>query len=96
MDIAYPSWLLAGLLLTAVGIWLWRWSSRHDTSSKLAEANAEATLKALKGQQGETREQKRERTKTSSLLDLTRFVGVVGFLLIMTGLLLMALGLFAP
>ena len=96
MDISNPAWLLEGLLLTILGIVLWRWSSRHNTERKLAESSAEATLKALTGGQGETREQKRERTKTSSLLDLTRFVGVVGFLFVMSGLLLMALGLFAP
>lgn len=96
MDISNPAWLFEGLLLTILGIVLWRWSARHNTERKLTEANAEATLDKLRGGKTESREHQRERAKTASLLDLTRFVGVVGFLFIIGGLLMMALGLFAP
>ena len=96
MDIAYPSWLLAGLLLTVLGLTIWRWSSRHNTERKVAAANVEAALNALKGGKAETREHQRERVKDSSRLDIARFAGVAGFLILMSGLLLMALGLFAP
>ena len=95
MDISNPAWLFEGLLLTILGIVLWRWSARHNTERKLTEANAEATLDKLRGGKAETREHQRERAKTASMLDLTRFVGVVGFLFIIGGLLMMALGLFA-
>ena len=95
MDIANPTWLLAGLLLTVLGVLLWRWSSRPNNARKLADASTAATIDALtKGGQGETREQSRERRNASSRLDFSRFVGVVGFLLALSGLLLAALGLF--
>ena len=94
MDIADPGWLVTGIALTILGILIWRWSSRNNNARELAEASAEATIGALKGGRGETREQVRERRNASSRLDVTRFVGIVGFLFVISGLLLAALGLF--
>ena len=97
MDIANPSFVLVGLLLTVAGILMWRWSSRHNYARKLADANARATLEALtKGGSVESRQQARERLNISSRQDVSRFGGVVGFLLLLAGLLLVTLGLFAP
>jgi ABC-type transport system involved in cytochrome c biogenesis permease subunit len=96
MEIANPAYLLIGFLTTAVGIVMWRWASRHNYARKLADANAQATLEALTKGTTESREKARERVNISSRQDISRFIGVVGFLLILGGLLLITLGLFAP
>jgi uncharacterized membrane protein len=90
-------WVLTGLLLTLLGIALIWWSNQHNVSAELTDANREAAARALTktGPAPDARDKAARKRANSARQDISRFIGVVGFLLLMSGLLLTALGVFA-
>jgi hypothetical protein len=94
--IANPEWLLIGLVLTLIGFLLVRWTTRRDGSRELNDAARSAAIDVLKGAAAskDAREQEAKLTVASNRQDLLRFAGVVGFLLLISGLLMTAFGLF--
>lgn len=45
--IAHPAWLLAGLLMCAVGVWLVRWANRNNVAAAMKDATVSATLETI-------------------------------------------------
>ena len=96
LPVADWGWLFAGLLLVIGGFVLIRWSTRHNVSVELSAANREAAARALtkSGPSPDARDKAARKRAFSARQDISRFVGVVGFLLLISGLLLAALGVF--
>ena len=96
LETADYGWLFMGLLLAAGGFLLIRWSNRHNVSDELADVNREAAARALtkSGPAPDARDKAARKRAYTARQDISRFVGVVGFLLLISGLLLAALGLF--
>lgn len=96
LPVADWGWLFSGLLMVVGGIWLIRWSNRHNPSDELEKANREAAARALtkSGPAPDARDKAARKRAASDRQDISRFIGVVGFLLLISGLLLAALGTF--
>lgn len=96
MGIDDPKLLLIGLLMTIVGVLIIRWSSRFDASREIAQSTKTAAIDVLSGaaKTKEARERASERVAASSRRDFARFVGVLGFLILIAGLIAVALGVF--
>lgn len=94
---ADPAWLAIGLLLFVVGVMLVLWSSRRNVSGEMAASAKQAAFNALtkSGSRAEARANASKRAANSARRDIARFVGVVGFALAISGLLVAALGVFA-
>ena len=90
------SWLLMGLLLVVAGILLIKWSNRNDVSDILADTKREEAVRAITGSgpPPDARNKAARKRAFSARQDISRFIGVVGFLVLLSGLLLAALGAF--
>jgi hypothetical protein len=94
----HPLWISSGLLLMLAGFWLFRWANRNSATGEIANATKEVALnKLLKGSQG------REASPASKNLPahnfrraMSQLFGIIGFLLIIVGLMSLLLGIFYP
>jgi len=94
----HPLWISSGLLLMLAGFWLFRWANRNSATGEIANATKEVALnKLLKGSQG------REASPASKNLSahnfrraISQLFGIIGFLLIIVGLMSLLLGIFYP
>lgn len=84
----------AGLTMVLVGALLIWWSNRHNAARELAAESKEATVGALTHTPVPARSSKSERRATTSRQDFSRFIGVLGFILLIGGLLLATIGMF--
>jgi hypothetical protein len=92
----HPLWISSGLLLMLAGFWLFRWASRNSATGEIANATKEVAInKLLKGNQG------REASPAAKNLPahnfrraMSQLFGIVGFLLIVAGLMSALLGIF--
>jgi hypothetical protein len=97
--ILHPKWIVTGLALCLGGIWLFRWGRRNDRSGEIAAATAEAAINKLRKNTspkekppaaGSTRSSAAERFRNS----MAQFLGIVGALMIIAGLVSMIFGVF--
>ncbi len=112
MQIDEPTWLIFGLILCALGIWLIRWAARNNMASEIKDAAVSATLSAL-AKRGRPDVPDNVKAKLSELEaaagvtgkaktvaryavrnSLSQLFGVLGFILLMAGLVIAAIGIF--
>lgn len=112
MQIDDPSWLIAGLVVCALGVWLIRWAARNNMASEIKDAAVSATLSALakrgrpdlpdnvKARMSELNAAGGVTGKAKTVAgyavrnSLSQVFGVLGFILLMAGLLVAAIGIF--
>jgi hypothetical protein len=91
---AHPKWIVVGVLLFLSGLWLFRWAARNDSASEIAAATREAAVnKLLKGAPTPPAQNKK-RAAAQFRHAMSQLTGIVGFLLIIAGLLSAFLGVF--
>ncbi len=95
----HPEWIVAGIALFLGGIWLFRWGRRNNKSAEIAAATAEAAINKLRknssakintAASGSTRGSAAVRFRNS----MAQFLGIVGALMIIAGLVAMIFGVF--
>lgn len=96
---AHPHWIVAGVLLILVGFWLFRWARRNSASAELAAATTEAAVnKLLKNSAGKVPAAgpgaAKKRAAANFRNAMSQFFGIVGFLMIISGLVAIVFGIF--
>ena len=82
------------------GFWLFRWGRRNDRRAELSEAATEAAFAKLRkrpGAPGQTTAQapaKRDETVARFRNSMAQFLGIVGLLMILGGIVAMVFGIF--
>jgi hypothetical protein len=93
MDPAFghPLWISSGVVLIVVGFLLFRWARRLGSSDRVAAAQREASAgKIFKGGQKPPKSSASSNFRRS----MSQFFGIVGFLMIIAGLMAIFLGIF--
>lgn len=90
---AHPIWISTGIVLFVVGFLLVRWAARSRSSSHGA-AVKQSAIRKLFGAPPRNREAARKMPGPSFRGSMAQFLGIVGFLLIIAGLLAALLGIF--
>ena len=91
----HPRWIVAGVLLFFAGLWLFRWASRNDAATEIAAVTREAAVNKLLKKGASTPPAQNKRRATAQFRHaMSQFAGIVGFLLIIAGLLSAFLGIF--
>ena len=109
MSVSHPGWLAAGLLIALLGVWMIRWANRNNMASAIRDATVGVAIDTI-GKRGrpEMPEHARaelDKFKTASgkartvasygiRHSLSQLLGVTGFILVMTGLVMAVFGLF--
>lgn len=93
----HPKWIVAGVLLLLAGLWLFRWASRNNSADEVAAATTEAAINKFlkKGAAGSPAPAKK-RAMAQFRHAMSQFIGIIGFLLILAGLMAALLGVFYP
>ena len=95
---AHPIWISTGVLLIFAGIMLVRWAARDKSRGHIAAATHRSTVRKLFG--APPRDRSAERADARSMSGhrfrgaMAQFFGIVGFLLIIAGLMAALLGIF--
>jgi hypothetical protein len=97
----HPHWIVAGVLLILVGFWLFRWARRNDASAEVKAAATEAAVnKLLKNSPGKVPAASpaaaKKRAATNFRNSMSQLFGIVGFLMIIAGLVAIVFGIFYP
>jgi hypothetical protein len=93
----HPLWIFAGVALVLVGVWLFHWATRSDT-----DATGRGKLRSLfrRGQPNApstaATNAPPSRTATNFRRAMSQLFGIIGFLLIIAGLMAAVLGVFYP
>jgi len=83
----HPLWITSGVLLVIVGFLLFRWARRLGAPNRNAATSRDASVgKILKGQKAPA--------TGSFRRAMSQFFGIVGFLMIIAGLMAIFLGVF--
>jgi hypothetical protein len=86
----HPLWIAYGALLVVGGFLLFRWARRLGAPGRAAAAQRDASVgKILKGQKAS-----KPAGPGSFRRAMSQFFGIVGFLMILTGLMAIFLGIF--
>lgn len=100
-SIAHPPWILAGLLMLVIGIWLVRWAARNDMTAAISQATAQSAIGALLRRPAKSAKGRdaKEGNATKPVgyaarHAMSQLAGAVGFILIMAGLLAAVLGVY--
>ena len=91
---AHPIWISTGLLLILVGALLVRWARRDKSRSHIAEATKQSTIRRLFGAPPRNRTAERKMAGHRFRGAIAQFFGIVGFLLLVAGLMAALLGIF--
>jgi uncharacterized membrane protein len=96
---AHPHWIVAGVLLILVGFWLFRWARRNSASAEVAAATTEVAVNKLFKNSaskvpagGSTA--KKQRAAANFRNAMSQLFGIVGFLMIIAGLVAVVFGIF--
>ncbi len=95
----HPHWIVAGVLLILVGFWLFRWARRNNASAELKAAATEAAVnKLLKNSASKAPAASSTTAKNRAAANfrnaMSQFFGIVGFLMIIAGLVAVVFGIF--
>ena len=96
----HPIWIFSGVALVLIGFWLLGWATSRDTAT--ADATGQRKLSKLfrRGQHNApstaAANAPPSRTKTNFRRAMSQLFGLIGFLLIVTGLMAAVLGVFYP
>lgn len=86
----HPLWIASGVLLVFVGFLLFRWARRLGAPARSAAGQRDANFgKILKGQAGA-----KAPPPGSFRRAMSQFFGIVGFLMMLAGLMAIFLGIF--
>jgi hypothetical protein len=98
----HPLWIFSGVALVLVGFWLFRWATHSDTAGQIADATGRGKLRSLfrRGQPNApstaATNAPPSRTATNFRRAMSQLFGIIGFLLIIAGLMAVVLGVFYP
>lgn len=91
----HPLWISSGILLMLAGFLLFRWARRSDAGQIIAAATREATVNKLLGNGGKGVAQAPKNLPTHHFRRaMAQLFGIIGFLLIIAGLMAAFLGIF--
>lgn len=94
-NFGHPLWISSGILLMVVGFLLFRWARHDDAAERIATATREAAVnKLFKGGGGPQKSAPQQLGKHHFRRAMAQFFGIVGFLLIVAGLMAAFLGIF--
>jgi hypothetical protein len=98
---AHPHWIVAGVLLILGGMALFRWARRNDNRAAMAVATTEAAFsKFRKKSPGKAPAEPATTAKTGMAArfrnSMAQFLGIVGVLAIIAGLVALIFGAFYP
>jgi hypothetical protein len=85
----HPLWITSGVLLVIVGFLLFRWARRLGAPDRNAAQRDASVGKIFKGQKNS-----KASAPGSFRRAMSQFFGIVGFLMILAGLLAIVLGIF--
>jgi predicted negative regulator of RcsB-dependent stress response len=90
---AHPKWIVAGILLILGGLWLFRWAQRNNAAAEITAATTEAAINKLLKNPGSPSPAKK-RAAANFRNAMSQFFGIVGFLMMIAGLVALVLGIF--
>jgi hypothetical protein len=96
---AHPKWIVAGILLILGGLWLFRWAQRNNAAAEITAATTEAAInKLLKNPAAKvpagSPSPAKKRAAANFRNAMSQFFGIVGFLMMIAGLISIVLGIF--
>jgi hypothetical protein len=96
---AHPLWIVAGILLILVGLWLFRWGRQNDASAEIAAATAEAAFEKFRKKSPTKDAQKsafaaKPKAKVYFRNSMAQFFGIVGVLMTIAGIVAIVFGIF--
>ncbi|MFA5955743.1 hypothetical protein [Hyphomicrobium sp.] len=96
---AHPRWIVAGILLILGGFWLFRWARRNDSRAEIAALTASAAINKLrKNSPGRSQIKPATSARGGAMArfrnSMAQFLGIVGLLMIIAGLVAMVFGAF--
>ncbi len=98
----HPLWIFSGVALVLVGFWLFGWATSSDTGGLTADATGQGKLRKLfrRGQHNApstaATNAPPSKTRTNFRRAMSQLFGIIGFLLIVAGLMAAVLGVFYP
>ncbi len=97
---AHPKWILAGVALILGGLWLFRWARRNDASEAIAAATADVAINKLRKNSpkpaGAPSPAARISTATRFRNSMAQLAGILGILMLISGLVAAVFGIFYP
>jgi len=102
VDLAHPEWILGGVAAVLLGVWLIRWAARNNMATRISDVTAESAADNLRARGKSGVEQLRNSDKVtrdkiarySARNSMSQLAGIVGFMLVMGGLLAIVLGVY--
>lgn len=97
----HPHWIVAGILLILGGFTLFRWARRNDNRAEIAAASAEAAFSKLRKKSSGKAPAEPATTANRGMAarfrnSMAQFLGIVGVLAIIAGLVALIFGIFYP
>jgi Na+/melibiose symporter-like transporter len=93
---AHPHWIVAGILLILGGFWLFRWARRNDSRAAISTAATAAAINKLRrNSPGKTSPRPVRASMAETFRNaMSQFLGIVGLLMIIAGLVAAIFGVF--
>lgn len=93
----HPLWISSGVILMLVGFLLFRWARSINAAEEVSAATKEAAVaKILKGGQVRDAAASKKLATYNFRRAMSQLFGIIGFLLIIAGLMAVTLGIFYP
>jgi hypothetical protein len=91
----HPLWISSGVLMVVIGYLLFRWARRSNAAEQIANATREAAVdKLIRGQKSSAQASSKKLAPHYFRRAMAQFFGIIGFLLIIAGLMAIFLGIF--
>lgn len=92
---AHPLWISSGVLMVVVGFLLFRWARRSTAAETIASATRQAAVdRLIKGEKRSGQAAPQKLAPHYFRRAMAQLFGIVGFLLIIAGLMAIILGIF--
>lgn len=99
-NFGHPRWIVAGVLLVLLGLWLFQWARRNNAAQAIANSTAEAAINKLLRSPArpaeESRSAAKKRASNNFRQAMSQLFGIIGFLLMIVGLMSALFGIFYP